>query len=119
MTAKFTASHSGMGQLLRSRMMEDAMLRIAEDIKHRAEGLSPVGTRSGGRVDVHPGRYKASWKTRSHVSYTAPGRYGGGRAEAIVYNDAPEALYVEYGHHGTEPDRVLARAAFITRRRRL
>jgi hypothetical protein len=28
-----------------------------------------------------------------------------------VYNDAPEAIYVEFGHRGNEPYHVLLRAA--------
>jgi hypothetical protein len=33
------------------------------------------------------------------------------RVEAVVYNDAPEAVQVEYGHRGAEPYHTLLRAA--------
>lgn len=100
----FKPDHAGVGRMLRSDFMERAMRVKAEGIMARAVALAPVGR---GR-DKHPGRYKASFHIRSH----SRGGATRDRAEAIVYNDAPEALYVEYGHRGAEPYRVLARAAF-------
>lgn len=114
MTASYNPSHFGVGEMLRADFMQDAMRVVADEIKARAIALAPVGEEAH---DDHAGRYKSSFHTRSHISYTAPGRYGGGRAEAVVYNNAPEALYVEYGHFGREPYRVLGRAAFARLRR--
>jgi hypothetical protein len=109
MTASYNPDHVGVGRMLSSPMMQAAMLQVAERIRARAEVIAPVGNPYPGRHrDWHPGRYKASFRTRvqSHGGATRD------RAEAIVYNDAPEALYVEYAGYGAEPYHVLARAAF-------
>jgi hypothetical protein len=107
---KYNPDHLGMQKMLNADFMEDAMRIVAEGIKGRAEALAPVGAVRRG--DVHPGRYKASFHIRTHKYAGAPGRRGAVRAEAVVYNDSPEALYVEYAHFGVEPYRVLSRAAF-------
>lgn len=104
MTAEFRPDHAGVGEMLNSQMMQSAMLLVAEGIRTRAEATSPVDEHS-----THPGRYRASWHTRVHS-------HGGAtydRAEAVVYNDSPEAPFVEWGHWGLEPEHVLARAAFV------
>jgi hypothetical protein len=86
-------------------MLLDVVTRVAELIRDRAITLSPVGTVLEG--DEHPGEYISSFHIRSHV-------FGGAksdRAEAIVYNDASDAVYVEFGSYGQEPYHVLRRAA--------
>jgi hypothetical protein len=103
MTASYSPDHEGVGRMLRSPEMEAAMRQVADRIKARAEALAPVSD-----SDEHPGRYKASFHVRSH----ARGGATNDRAEAVVYNDAPEALYVEFAGYGAEPYRVLRRAAF-------
>lgn len=104
MTAEFYPDHIGVGKMLRADFMERAMLARAEGIKTRAEAIAPVG----GAHDPHRGRYKASFHVRSH----SRGGARNDRAEAVVYNDSPEALYVEFAHWGAEPYHVLAQAAF-------
>lgn len=99
----YKPDHLGIGEMLNSDFMEAAMLTVARKIEAIAITTAPIDEHSS-----HPGRYKASFHVRSH-------RRGGAthdRAEAIVYNDAPEALYVEYGHHGREPYHTLRSAAF-------
>lgn len=109
MTAEFHPDHAGVGAMLRSDFMQDAMREHAETIKQRAEAIAPVAhTR---RKDYHPGRYKASF----HVRVSSRGGATKDRAEAVVYNDAPESFYVEYGSYGEEPYRVIARAAYEAR----
>jgi hypothetical protein len=100
---KYTWSSTGIGEMLNSDMMKRGMEAYAEEIKVRAEVLAPVA-----QTGKHRGRYKASFHVKSQL-------YGGAthdRAEAIVYNDSPEAFYVEFAHRGAEPEHVLARAAF-------
>jgi hypothetical protein len=102
---EYTPNHAGMEEFLNSEMLLGLVERVAEVIKGRAITMSPVGTLAEG--DEHPGLYISSFKIRSH-------RFGGihkDRAEAVVYNDAPDALWVEYGHYGREPYHVLTRAA--------
>lgn len=106
MTVRYTPDHHGIGEMLNAGFMEGTMLIFAHGIKAIAEATAPVGSRREG--DIHAGRYKASFHVRSH-------RYGGAthdRAEAVVYNDSPEALYVEYGRHRHEAHHTLANAAF-------
>jgi hypothetical protein len=103
MTADFRPDHRGVGEMLRSQFMQDEMLRRAEIIKARAEVIAPVDEKG-----PHPGRYKASFHTR----VSARGGATNDRAEAVVYNDSPEAIYVEFASWGAEPYRTLARAAF-------
>jgi hypothetical protein len=107
MTARFTPDHRGVGEMLRAPFMQAEMIRRAEIIKARAEAIAPVDEKG-----PHPGRYKASFHTKVTSHGGAPGRYGELRAEAIVYNDSPEAIYVEFASWGAEPYRTLARAAF-------
>ena len=107
MSVHFNPDHRGVERMLNATFMREAMLRIAEEIKFRAIAIAPVDVR-----DKHPGRYKASFHTRVHS-------HGGARhdrAEAIVWNDSPEALYVEWGHHGREPYHFLAIASFLQHR---
>jgi len=102
---KYHRDSAGMGEMLRADFMVRAMRDKAEEILVRAVAISPVGRPPG---DKHPGRYRESWHIRTHDR----GGATHDRAEAIVYNDSPEALYVEYASYGAEPYRVLARAAF-------
>lgn len=106
MTARFNPDHIGVGRMLRAPFMQEAMTRRAEGIRARAVVLAPVGRERD--KDSTPGRYKASFHIRSH----SRGGATKDRAEAIVYNDAPEAIFVEFGHRGREPYGVLKRAAF-------
>jgi hypothetical protein len=105
MTAVYHPDHVGVGEMLRADFMERAMKARAELIRARAEAMAPV---SQSEKDPHRGRYKASFKIRSH----SRGGATKDRAEAIVYNDAPEAIFVEFGHRGREPYRTLTKAAF-------
>lgn len=103
MPAKFKMSRKGVGQLLRSRMIEADMLYRAEKIEAVAEASSPVG----GPGDPHPGMYKASWK----VTSTSRGGARRNRATATVSNTAPHAAWVEYGTERYAGRHVLLLAA--------
>jgi hypothetical protein len=106
MAARFKMSRKGVGQLLRSPMMQAEMLRRAEVIKDVAIDISPID-----EVGPHPGHYKESWETDS----TPRGGASRDRAVAYVRNTAYYARWVEYGN-GTPSGpahHVLLRAAAI------
>jgi hypothetical protein len=103
MAARFKMSRKGVGQLLRSPMIQAEMVRRANVIKSVAEGIAPVG----GASDPHPGRYKASF----YVTSTARGGQRRDRATATVGNSAYYARWVEYGTENVRAHHVLLRAA--------
>lgn len=102
--SSYDPDHHGIAEFLNSSGMLNLVEQVAGQIRDRAIATAPIGDP---RDDEHSGRYKASFHIRSH-------HHGGAtndRAEAIVYNDAPEALEVEFGHRGREPYHTLLRAA--------
>jgi hypothetical protein len=101
----YTVNHAGMDELLNSEMMRGVVERVAERIRDLAVVMSPIGTVFEG--DVHPGLYISSWKIRTEMFSGATHD----RVCAFVYNDSPDALFVEFGHYGREPYHVLLRAA--------
>jgi hypothetical protein len=103
MPARFKMSKKGVGQLLRSPMIQAEMVRRAEVIKGVAEGIAPVG----GPADPHAGTYKSSF----YVTSTARGGRRRDRATATVGNRAYYARFVEYGTERVPAHHVLLRAA--------
>lgn len=103
MPARFKMSKKGVGQLLRSPMVQAEMVRRAELIKAVAESIAPVG----GPGDPHPGTYKESF----YVTSTARGGRRRDRATATVGNRAYYARWVEYGTEKVPAHHVLLRAA--------
>jgi hypothetical protein len=105
----FTLNHRGVGIMLNSFEMMEALRPFGEEIKMRAEAMAPVYQgKYWGNTGRFSGRYKVSFHIRSR-------RYGGtkgDRAQVQVYNDSPEAFWVEFGNRGDEPYHVLHRAAF-------
>lgn len=106
MAAKFRMKRRGVGQLLRSPMVEAEMLRRANVIKGVAEAISPVYAGPG---DLTPGHYKESWHTTSH----SRGGRRRDRAVAVVWNSAYYARWVEFGTERVPAHHVLLRAASI------
>jgi HK97 gp10 family phage protein len=104
MAARFRMSRGGVGELLRSEMVEAEMLRRAESIKSAAEGLAPQGTPP---TDPHPGLYRASIQ----VTSTRRGGTKRDRATATVTNTAFYARWVEYGTEKVPAHHVMLRAA--------
>lgn len=100
----FKANYEGIGEMLNSKYMQEAMRRRADRGKEYAESVSPTDDGEDG----HPGLYKSSFVVSS-------GSHGGekhDRAYALLENTSPEAPYVEHGN-GTakyQGDHVLARA---------
>lgn len=104
MGAKFRASYSGIGQMIRSPGVEKEMGRRARLVKARAEATAQVGDP---RTDPHSGRYRDSFRVET-------GRNGGwkkDRAYGRVINDAPEAFYIEYGTSKVDAQHTLLNAA--------
>ncbi len=102
--SNYKPNEAGMREFLNSDILMRVVERTGRQIMDRAISMAPIGSPIS---DEHAGRYKASFNMRSH-------RNGGAtrdRAEAIVYNDSPEAKYVEYGERGAEPYHTLLRAA--------
>lgn len=91
MAARFTMYRSGVGELLRSEMVEAELRRRGELIKAQAVATAPVGTPPD---DKHPGLYRDSFEVRS----TREGGRRHDRAVVTVINVAPYARWVEYGN---------------------
>ena len=100
--AKFSASYEGIGELLRSDLMQAEMRRRAEKIAERARDIAPVGDPED---DPHSGRYKASFHVSSGVQH-----HKTSRAYGEVSNDSPEARLVEFGDSTQDGYRTLGRA---------
>jgi hypothetical protein len=103
--AKYKSSYEGVGEMLRSDDMLEAMAVHAEKIVDRAEMLahvSPIGSQ------LSPsGLYKRSFR----ILLSKRGGRHFNRAEARVVNDDPIAYFVEHGTSKMSGDHVLLRAA--------
>lgn len=88
MARVFRLDRDGMGELLRSPQMAEAMKAIAEQVKTSAETLAPRDT----------GAYAASFETDTHVRAD--------RVVAIVRNTDPAALSIELGTARSDGDSV-------------
>jgi hypothetical protein len=94
----FKASYRGIGELLRSPMMQAEMVRRAEKVKARAEATAPVGDKDGGE-------YAASFKIESGVKHGKTSR-----AYARIANTSDHAAAVEFGWKNTPRYRTLGKA---------
>lgn len=104
MAARFRMKRKGVGELLRSEMIEAEMVRRGNVIKSAAEAIAPVYT---GLRDPHPGLYKASVQ----VTSTRRGGRRRDRATATVTNTAFYARWVEYGTERVPAHHVMLRGA--------
>jgi hypothetical protein len=102
--ARFKMSRGGVGELLRSDMIETEMLRRANRIAAAAAAAAPTGTPPG---DLHPGLYRESFE----VTSTRRGGRRRDRAVAVVANTAYYARWVEYGTERVAAHHVMLRAA--------
>jgi hypothetical protein len=107
--------HTGMGVMLNAEFLRGPITRKAEEIRQYAEFLAASEIYVGGIIDeihhLQTGAYLGGFKVTSR-------RYGGlrrDRVEATVTNSAPSAFWVEFGHWGREPYRIMARAAFAAK----
>lgn len=100
--SKLTLSYEGIGQMLRSKAMQEEMLRRARKVQARAEETSPVG----GRRDPHRGEFKSSFRSYS----VERGGRKKDRAAGIVENNASDAIYAEFGTSRTRGHHTLRNA---------
>lgn len=98
----YEGSLEGVRAMLSSEMIGDMLLQRATQIMLRARSIAPV---SQDPNDPHPGRYRDSFHVKLEYDRS---RY---RLQAVVYNDSPEALFVEKGTVNNEAYHVLIRAA--------
>jgi len=106
MTARFDPSYAGLGELLVSPEMQEAMKSRAEKIADVARATSPVGPLS----DKERTRYRDAWEVDSGIQ---DGKTR--RAYGEVKNETPYSAAIEYGNGRTrgktiEPHFTLTRA---------
>jgi hypothetical protein len=98
----FTPNYKGIGEMLRSKSMLDAMVFRAEKIKTVAEAIAPFDP--GSKDGTH---YRDAFR----VETSTHGGIHKDRAEAKVVNDDAAAFYIEYGTEDTPRFRTLGKAA--------
>jgi hypothetical protein len=104
--ASYKGNFEGIGKMLRSDEMLEAMLKKAELVKAVAEDIAAVSP-TGSQLSPS-GAYKKSFKVF--------GRKDGGkhndRAQATVSSNDPVAVFVEFGTVNMRGDHTLLRALF-------
>jgi hypothetical protein len=104
--ATYKGSYEGIGQMLRSDEMLEAMLKKAELVREVAEDIAAVSP-TGSQLSPS-GAYKRSFKVLGRKD----GGKKGDRAEATVYSDDPVAIFVEKGTVNMRGEHTLLRALF-------
>jgi len=94
--ARFKGNYKGVGEMLVSDKMQDAMEERAERVRGRCVANAPEDT----------GSYKESFRIETGIR---PGPKP--RAQSKVINDDQAAAYVEWGTQRTPRFRVMGRAA--------
>lgn len=112
----YRMDHAGMGVMLNSDMLRAPVVSSANRIRDYAQFLA-AGLIYTGELGYITTEYERRHQTGRYLSsFKVTSRRNGGvkndRVEALVYNDAPSAFWVEFGHHGREPYRIMARASF-------
>jgi hypothetical protein len=106
MVARFTASYSGIGQMLVADFMIEEMQARATRVLARCIETAPVY--AGPFLDLHRGRYKASFRLDEQTIKVAG--TGTRRALGRVINDAPEAFWVEFGTRNNDDHHTMRNA---------
>lgn len=106
MAAHFTASYTGIGEMLVAPFMIGDMQARANRVLARCIETAPVY--GGPFLDLHTGRYKASFHLSNDVIKVS-GR-GTRRALGRVVNDAPEAFWVEFGTRNNDAHHTMRNA---------
>lgn len=98
--SSYEASYKGIGQMLNSDFIQDAMVDHAEKIKAYALTIAPQSS----------GEYRTSFKIYRNRGLVS----GGVRAYARLYNEAPYAASIEYGNRrGQKGQRILGKAMAV------
>jgi len=103
----FTASYTGIGEMLRAPWMLADMVKRAKIVQAYAQATAPVS--ATGNDEDPAGTYKDHFEI-------VPVERGGSRlnrAEALVVNDDPAAVFVEYGTINQEGHHTLLKALGI------
>lgn len=106
MAAHFTASYSGIGEMLVADFMIAEMGARADRVLVRCIETAPVY--AGPYQDYHRGRYRDSFR-RAEETIKTSGR-GTRRALGRVINDAPEAYWVEFGTRNNDAHHTMRNA---------
>lgn len=112
----YRMDHAGMAVMLNSEMLRAPVVSTANRIRDYCQFLA-AGLIYTGELGHVTTDYERRHQTGQYLGgFKVDSRRNGGvkhdRVEAIVYNDAPSAFWVEFGHHGREPYRIMSRAAF-------
>lgn len=99
--SRFDASFDGIGEMLRSDFMEEAMRVRAEAVKEAAVAAAPFDP------DSKDGTH---YRDAFEVTTRRDGGYGNDRAAGIVSNDDGAALWIELGSRTIEARHVLGKA---------
>lgn len=100
----YKSRYTGVGELLRSDMVLEALAIKAEKVRAYAEDLAPESP-LGSELSP-PGKYKKSFK----VVLDRRGGIHFNRAVAYIVNDDPIAEYVEHGTRNMRGLHVLIRS---------
>lgn len=95
----FELDYRGVGELLRSQMVEDALLVRGERVKAQAEATAPY----------RPGS-ETHFRDSFHVESTREGGAHHDRVAVSVYNDDDAALSIETGTSDTPAHHTLTKA---------
>ena len=96
----FKADYDGIGAMLCSPEMQAHMLERATKGMAFAVADAPVFEKG-----PHPGRYKGAFHVQAGIQ-----RHKTRRAYGLLYNDSPEAFYVEFGTENNPAHHTLTRA---------
>lgn len=101
MASTFRADYRGIGELLRSPMIEAEMIRRAERVMAAAQAHAPYDP--GSRDGTH-------YRDAFHLAHGSRGGARHDRAYGRVLNDDPAAFYIEVGTRDTPRHHTLLHA---------
>jgi hypothetical protein len=106
MAARFNASYDGIGEMIRSQFMVEAMLGKAEKVRAAAEGIARA-------EDIYDPAGDPHYVDQFTVTATRSGGEHHDRAVAYIGNSSDHAFFIEWGNANITKHRVLGRALHI------